>query len=197
MSRKNIYSGKFRGINAKLEERGYTAVDISHLGEGYIHMVTQGGEEYVPSMCPVHEYVPSTSLEDNQTKVTTLAESKEAEQLKMNGNSCFKKEKYHSAICFYSMAIKLDNTNAVLYANRAATKSQLNNHEGALKDCERAIDLDPTYSKAYCRMGLVYFSLQQYTMAVEYYEAAVMLDPNNSYFRNNLENAKKKVEEKK
>ena len=53
-------------------------------------MVTQGGEEYVPSMCPVHEYVPSTSLEDNQTKVPTLAESKEADQLKMNGNNYIK-----------------------------------------------------------------------------------------------------------
>ena len=73
----------------------------------------------------------------------------------------------------------------------------MNNYEGALKDCERVLDLDPTYSKAYYRKGLVYFSLQQYTMAVEYYEASVMLEPNNSSFINNLESAKKKMERKK
>ena len=177
----NMYSGKFHGINVKLEERGYTAVDISQLGEGYIHMVTQGADEYVPS----------TSLEDNENKVATIAEREEAGKLKINGNNCIQKGKYHSAIYFYSKAIKLDNKNAVLYANRAAARSQLSNHEEAIQDCERAIALDPSYSKAYCRMGLAFFSLKEYKLAVKYYEEAVMLEPNNSSFIEKLENAKK------
>lgn len=36
---------------------------------------------------------------------------------------------------------------------RAAAQSKLNNYNEAIKDCERAIAIDPKYSKAYGRMG--------------------------------------------
>jgi hypothetical protein len=41
----------------------------------------------------------------------------------------------------------------VFYCNRAAAHSKLNNHFAAVEDCKRAIDMDPTYGKAYGRMG--------------------------------------------
>lgn len=36
---------------------------------------------------------------------------------------------------------------------RAAAYSKLGNYVGAVQDCERAIGIDPAYSKAYGRMG--------------------------------------------
>lgn len=36
---------------------------------------------------------------------------------------------------------------------RAAAYSKLGNYAGAVQDCERAIGIDPSYSKAYGRMG--------------------------------------------
>lgn len=36
---------------------------------------------------------------------------------------------------------------------RAAAYSKLGNYAGAVQDCERAIGIDPNYSKAYGRMG--------------------------------------------
>lgn len=36
---------------------------------------------------------------------------------------------------------------------RAAAYSKLGNYAGAVQDCERAICIDPAYSKAYGRMG--------------------------------------------
>lgn len=38
---------------------------------------------------------------------------------------------------------------------RAAAYSKLGNYAGAVRDCERAIGIDPKYSKAYGRMGYV------------------------------------------
>lgn len=38
---------------------------------------------------------------------------------------------------------------------RAAAYSKLGNYAGAVQDCERAIRIDPNYSKAYGRMGYV------------------------------------------
>lgn len=37
--------------------------------------------------------------------------------------------------------------------SRAAAYSKLGNYAGAVRDCERAIGIDPNYSKAYGRMG--------------------------------------------
>ena len=38
---------------------------------------------------------------------------------------------------------------------RAAAKSRLNKDDECIKDCEKALEIDPNYAKAYCRMGLV------------------------------------------
>lgn len=39
------------------------------------------------------------------------------------------------------------------FPRRAAAHSKLGNYTEATCDCERAIGIDPTYSKAYGRMG--------------------------------------------
>ena len=41
----------------------------------------------------------------------------------------------------------------LLCVHRAAAYSKLGNYAGAVQDCERAICIDPSYSKAYGRMG--------------------------------------------
>lgn len=41
----------------------------------------------------------------------------------------------------------------VCFLCRAAAYSKLGNYAGAVQDCERAISIDPNYSKAYGRMG--------------------------------------------
>lgn len=47
----------------------------------------------------------------------------------------------------------MDPYNQVFYCNRAAAHSKMNNHYAAIEDCQRAIDMDPNYGKAYGRMG--------------------------------------------
>ena len=58
-------------------------------------------------------------------------------------------------------AINLDGSNPVFYCNRAAAHSKMNNHHLAIEDCQRAIDMDPSYSKAYGRMGLAHRCVNQ------------------------------------
>ena len=40
-----------------------------------------------------------------------------------------------------------------MWYDRAAAYSQQGNHEQAIEDSKTAIELDPSYSKAYSRMG--------------------------------------------
>lgn len=59
---------------------------------------------------------------------------------------------YESAIEKYSEAIKLD-ANPVYYSNRAAAWGGLGEHDKAVEDAEKAIELDEGFAKAYSRLG--------------------------------------------
>lgn len=58
----------------------------------------------------------------------------------------------HSLLPIYR-AIALDGRNAIFYCNRAAVHSKINNYQQAIADGLRALQIDPTYSKAYARLG--------------------------------------------
>ena len=78
-----------------------------------------------------------------------------AEERKTKGNELMKSERYEEALAAYTDAISLNNKNAVYFCNRAAAHSKLGNHQEAVEDCVTALEIDPTYSKAYGRMGSV------------------------------------------
>ena len=56
--------------------------------------------------------------------------------------------------CF-SEALSIDphnrSTNAKLYFNRATVAAKLKNQKEAITNCDRALDLDPNYTKALLR----------------------------------------------
>ena len=52
-------------------------------------------------------------------------------------------------------AIELDPTNAVYYCNRCAVHNKLENFQAAIEDANKAIQIDPSYGKAYGRLGYV------------------------------------------
>lgn len=94
---------------------------------------------------------------------------------------------------FVYRAITLDSRNAVYYCNRAAVHSKLGNHTLAIKDCNTALSIDPSYSKAYGRLGLAYSSLERHKEAKESYEKALAMEPDNESYRNNLQLAEGKL----
>ena len=69
----------------------------------------------------------------------------------------------------------------------------MNNHHLAIEDCQRAIDMDPSYSKAYGRMGLAHSSLNKHKEAVENFKKALELEPDNESYKSNLQIAEDKV----
>uniref|UniRef100_G3PTM0 Small glutamine rich tetratricopeptide repeat co-chaperone beta n=1 Tax=Gasterosteus aculeatus aculeatus TaxID=481459 RepID=G3PTM0_GASAC len=118
-----------------------------------------------------------------------------AEQLKNEGNNHMKEENYRCAVECYTKAIDMDLRNAVYYCNRAAAHSKLGNYTEATGDCERAIGIDPTYSKAYGRMGLALTATNKYPDAIAYFKKALVLDPENDTYKSNLKIAEQKQKE--
>lgn len=101
---------------------------------------------------------------------------------------------YESAIEQYTEAIRLD-PNPVYYSNRAAAWGGAGQHEKAVEDAEKALELDPKFTKAYSRLGHAHFSLGNYSDAVKAYENGLELDPSNANMKTALSTAKSKLSE--
>lgn len=76
-----------------------------------------------------------------------------AEKYKASGNSLMSTKQYDAAIEAYTKAIELDPTNAVYYSNRAAAHSSKSSHAAAITDAEKALEIDPSFVRAYHRLG--------------------------------------------
>ena len=83
----------------------------------------------------------------------TAEDKANADKLKQKGNSLMSGKKYDEAIQSYTEAINHDSTNPVYYSNRAAAHSSKGDHLLAIGDAEKAIEVDPSYVKAYHRLG--------------------------------------------
>ena len=103
-----------------------------------------------------------------------------------------KNEKYKEALEQYNQAIEIDKNNAVYYCNRAAAQSKLSDFVASIEDCKNALKIDPSYGKAWGRLGLALLSNNQLEEAYEAYNKAIQLEPANDGYKQNL----KIVEEK-
>jgi DnaJ family protein C protein 7 len=89
---------------------------------------------------------------DYRDAVKYLRLVQKLDRMKADGNSDYKAGRWQAAIDKYSEALEVDptnkGTNSKLLQNRALCRNQLKDYKGAIADCERAISLDPSYTKA-------------------------------------------------
>ncbi|KAL0239202.1 hypothetical protein PCE1_004893 [Barthelona sp. PCE] len=96
---------------------------------------------------------------------------------KQRGNELFAEEKFVEAIQQYEEAIKRDPTSHTAVANRGLCKLRLGDFMGCVKDCDDALEIDPTYIKALIRAAQAYQYMAMYHKSLEYYKRAQALEP--------------------
>jgi len=92
--------------------------------------------------------------------------------------NCTLTTKFVDAIREYTESIKRDPTVAAVFNNRATAYSKLMDWSKALDDCEKALQLDPKYVKAYIRKGKIQNLLKQYHKALDTFNAGLKVDAN-------------------
>lgn len=89
---------------------------------------------------------------DFKDAVKWLRTVQKLERLKEDGNNEYKAGRWEPAVRKYSDALDVDpanrSTNSRILQNRALAYSKLKRHDAALADCDRALALDPEYTKA-------------------------------------------------
>uniref|UniRef100_A0A8D2J3B8 WD and tetratricopeptide repeats 1 n=1 Tax=Varanus komodoensis TaxID=61221 RepID=A0A8D2J3B8_VARKO len=92
------------------------------------------------------------------------------EKIKLQANEAFACQQWTQAIQLYSKAVQKAPNNAMLYGNRAAAYMKRKwdgDHYDALRDCLRAISLNPCHLKAHFRLARCLFELKYVTEALE------------------------------
>lgn len=109
-----------------------------------------------------------------------------ADEEREKGNEFFKQQKYPEAVKHYTEAIRRNPKDPKSYSNRAACYTKLGAMPEGLKDAEKCIELDPTFSKGYTRKGAVQFFMKEYDKALETYNEGLKHDPNNQELRDGI-----------
>merc|ERR1712054_474387 len=107
-----------------------------------------------------------------------------AEEEREKGNSLFKEQKFPEAIKCYTESIRRKPDDPRVWSNRAACYTKLTALPEALKDAEKAIEIDPTFVKAYTRKGHAQFFMKEYEKAMATYQQGLDKDPNNEELKN-------------
>lgn len=75
-------------------------------------------------------------------------------KLKELGNKAYINKNYEEAVELYSKAIEIDPKDPVFYSNRATSLFELEKFDDCILDCDKCIELNPQFVKAYFRKAL-------------------------------------------
>ncbi len=121
-----------------------------------------------------------------------------AEKYKTLGNTQMANRDYRSAFESYTTAVELSPDGPqshVYFSNRAAALCYLECYEDAIEDAQTAIRLNPRYGKAYARLGLSKYFLNDMVGSVKAYKTALKYDPDNESSKSYLKKAQRKLAE--
>ncbi|GAB2215753.1 hypothetical protein Droror1_Dr00020151 [Drosera rotundifolia] len=126
-----------------------------------------------------------------------------ANDAKTDGNLLFKNAQYEDALLKYELALQLapeiplsNELCAMCYANRGICYLKLGKYEETIKECTKAIELNPAYIKALLRRAYAYERLECFEDAVGDYKEILELEPSNNEARSNIPRLEPKAREK-
>jgi len=106
-----------------------------------------------------------------------------AQNFKDQGNDYFKGKRYREALNFYTQGVGAKPTDLViqeaLLCNRAACNLELKNYGSVLKDCSKALAINPKSNKAYYRSSLALLALERVDEALDCCDRCLDFDKNN------------------
>ncbi|KAG5617123.1 hypothetical protein H5410_016947 [Solanum commersonii] len=118
-----------------------------------------------------------------------------ASDLETRAKEAFIDDHFELAVDLYTQAITMSPMNPELFADRAQANIKLNYFTEAVVDANKAIELDPTMSKAYLRKGLACMKLEEYQTAKAALETGASLAPGELRFTKLIKECDERIAE--
>jgi stress-induced-phosphoprotein 1 len=125
-------------------------------------------------------------LEKKKADALAYQSDEKAEEAKQRGNEHFRNQKWAEAVQEYEEAVKRAPKNAAIRNNLAAALCKIMDFNGAKRQVEEALALDPKYVKAWARKGDIEMYSKEYHKAMESYKEGLSLDENNTACKEGL-----------
>eukprot|EP00188_Purpureofilum_apyrenoidigerum_P000036 Plantae.Rhodophyta-Purpureofilum_apyrenoidigerum.ctg10154.p1 GENE.Plantae.Rhodophyta-Purpureofilum_apyrenoidigerum.ctg10154~~Plantae.Rhodophyta-Purpureofilum_apyrenoidigerum.ctg10154.p1 ORF type:complete len:457 (-),score=101.14 Plantae.Rhodophyta-Purpureofilum_apyrenoidigerum.ctg10154:184-1554(-) len=174
------YQKRIEKAKAKFDEK-YSKAKEQYTGSG---PTTAASKPAAAFAAPAKSAEPETV--SRKAPIDEDIDVERAEALKKEGNDLMNAGNYEQALQQYSEAIKVYDTNAVYWCNRAAAKIHLAQYTSAIEDCNMAIALDPQYVRARERLATVYRHLSMKEEQEAVLKEALEVDPNNEKIKAEL-----------
>ena len=118
---------------------------------------------------------------DFKDAVKWLRTVQKLDRMKEEGNAHFKASEYQQAVDVYTQALEVDPSNKVtnskIFHNRALSHIHLKQYAAAIADASRALELDPSYTKARKTKAKALGESGQWEEAVREYKAIQEANP--------------------
>ncbi|KAG4934793.1 hypothetical protein JHK85_049712 [Glycine max] len=120
----------------------------------------------------------ATRLDSNSKEANkVMRKARAVTSARAKGNELFKASKFHEACIAYGEGLDYDPYNSVLLCNRAACRSKLGQFDKAIDDCNTALNLRPSYSKARLRRADCNAKLERWEASIQDYEILLKETP--------------------
>jgi len=123
------------------------------------------------------------------------------DRMKEEGNAHFKACRYQQAVDVYSEALKVDPTNKMtnskILHNRALSEIHLKKYSEAIKDAEKALELDPSYTKARKTKAKALGESGNWEEAVQEFKAIAEANPSEPGIAKEIRNAELELKKSK
>nr|CAD1826360.1 unnamed protein product [Ananas comosus var. bracteatus] len=132
----------------------------------------------------------------NREIYTVVRRTKAVASARSKGNELFKACKFVEACKAYEEGLNQESHNAVLLCNRAACRSKLGQYEKAIEDCNGALAMRPSYSKARLRRADCNAKLERWEASIRDYQVLVREIPGNEEVSKALAEAEAQLKKK-
>nr|CAD1837610.1 unnamed protein product [Ananas comosus var. bracteatus] len=140
------------------------------------------------------------ALTEEQMREKALNQANDA---KAEGNKLFCAGKYDDALSQYEIALQIasevqssEEISSMCHANRAICFSKLGKYDETIKECTKALELNPPYLKALLRRAEAHEKLEHYEEAIADMKKVIELEPSNDQARKSLQHLEPLAAEK-
>jgi len=157
----------------------------------------KGSPDYIDE-----ELLRSWEVGDDALSEAELEQKRlEAAQYKLEGNALYLEGKTIEALDKYTAGLrvcplKFPSDRAVLYANRGQMKRVLGLNDHAVKNCTKAVELNPQYLKALLRRAEIYEETEKLDEALKDYQTVLTIDPRHVAANKAVRSLPAKIEER-
>jgi len=144
----------------------------------------------------------SPAVEEHLREAKSALEKKEklayinpelSEKHREAGNDLFKKGDFGNAIKEYEEAKKRNPTDARVYNNIAICFVKIMKPNEAMKEVEKALEIDPKFIKAMLRKGMIHNLVKEHHKAMETFRKVLDLEPDNTEAKEGIKATEYKI----